>query len=80
MSFFFARYLRPIISQITAASPYNAYNLPFIDFQRNKMMYRALLHSYFHKRMKIYLYKRSRLYGKIHTIQATFHILQKQKE
>lgn len=25
-------YLRPIISQITAASPYNAYNLPFIDF------------------------------------------------
>lgn len=27
-------YLRPIISQITAASPYNAYNLPFIDFSR----------------------------------------------
>ena len=25
-------YLRPIISQIKAASPYNAYNLPFIDF------------------------------------------------
>ena len=25
-------YLRPIISQITAASPYNAYNFPFIDF------------------------------------------------
>lgn len=27
-------YLRSIISQITAASPYNAYNLPFIDFSR----------------------------------------------
>jgi len=27
-------YLRPIISQITAASPYSAYNLPFIDFSR----------------------------------------------
>lgn len=27
-------YIRPIISQITAASPYNAYNLPFIDFSR----------------------------------------------
>ena len=27
-------YLRPIISQITAASPYNADNLPFIDFSR----------------------------------------------
>lgn len=40
-------YLRPIISQITAASPYNAYNLPFIDFQRNKMMYRALFAQLF---------------------------------
>lgn len=25
-------YLRPVIVQITAASPYEAYNIPFIDF------------------------------------------------
>ena len=30
-------YLRPIISQITAASPYNAYNLPFIDFSEKSL-------------------------------------------
>ncbi|MEI3592754.1 MAG: hypothetical protein V8Q05_07985 [Lachnospiraceae bacterium] len=50
-------YLRPIISQITAASPYNAYNLPF-SFSEIEM-YRALFATViFHKRMKIYLYKR----------------------
>ena len=27
-------YLRPVISTITAASPFNAYNIPFIDFTK----------------------------------------------
>lgn len=29
-------YLRPIIAQVTAATPYNAYNIPFINFMDNE--------------------------------------------
>lgn len=29
-------YLRPIVVQITSASPYDAYNIPFINFASNK--------------------------------------------
>lgn len=29
-------YLRPIVAQITAASPYEAYDIPFINFTKNK--------------------------------------------
>ena len=27
-------YLRPVIAQVTMASPYGAYNIPFIDFTK----------------------------------------------
>lgn len=27
-------YLRPVVAQITAASPFGAYNLPFMDFTK----------------------------------------------
>lgn len=27
-------YLRPVITQITAASPYEAYNIPFVNFKK----------------------------------------------
>lgn len=29
-------YARPIIAQVTSASPYNAYNIPFMNFTKNK--------------------------------------------
>ncbi len=29
-------YLRPVVVQITAASPYSAYNIPFINFNKNE--------------------------------------------
>lgn len=29
-------YLRPVVAQITLASPYEAYNIPFINFTSNK--------------------------------------------
>jgi preprotein translocase subunit SecB len=29
-------YIRPIVTQITAASPYDAYNIPFINFTNRK--------------------------------------------
>ena len=29
-------YLRPIVTQITAASPFDAYNIPFMSFTNNE--------------------------------------------